>query len=81
MHTFEPSTLPYNAPAPVTARPSLRGRLADAIGGRSLIREYVERLSESDLTFRSQRRRDLASVRRQRAEAANRSTADELSVM
>jgi hypothetical protein len=81
VQTFEPSTLPYNVQAPAVARPSLRGRLVDALGGRSIIREYVERLSESELTFKSQRRRDLASVRRQRAEAANRGTADELSVM
>jgi hypothetical protein len=82
VHTFEPSTLPYNAHAPAVSRSALRGRLVDAAsGGRSLIRQYVERLSEADLTFKSQRRRDLASVRRQRAEAANRATADEISVM
>ena len=81
VQTFEPSTLPYNVQAPAVDRPTFRGRLVDVIGGGSLIREYVERLSESDLTFKSQRRRDLASLRRQRAEAANRATADELSVM
>jgi len=79
VRTFSPSTLPYNVHAPSAAPPSLAGRLVDALRGRSLLlREFGERLADSPL-LGGQRRRDLASVRRQRAEAANRT--DEVSVM
>ena len=80
VRTFSPSTLPYNVHAPSAAPPSLVGRLADALRGRSLFREFGERLADSPL-LGGQRRRELASIRRQRAEAANRTTVDEVSVM
>jgi hypothetical protein len=78
VRTFSPSTLPYNVHAPSAAPPSLAGRLAEALGGFSL-RDFSERRADSPRPA-GQRRRDLASVRRQRAEAANRTTADEVSV-
>ena len=79
VETFSPSTLPYNAYAPATLR---QGSATPSKGGRgwTLFREYAGRLSEApSFTLSSQRRRDLASVRRQRAETANRAV-DEMSV-
>ena len=83
VQTFSPSSLPYNTYAPsagtggsaVQTRVSLAFRVRDAIVGS------FERLMEtSSALFSSQRRRDLESVRRQRVEAANTTSADEFSV-
>jgi hypothetical protein len=79
-----------SAAPPVAARPLSSDVQAPAIGApaglivealrssRTTLHEYVERLSASEMMAGRQRRRDLASVRRQRVEAANRTTADEL---
>lgn len=86
VHTFSPSSLPYNTYAPsagsgatggsaVQTRVSLAYRVRDAVAGP------LERLTEwSSALLNSQRRRDLESVRRRRVEAANTTSADELSV-
>ena len=74
-----PATEPLAAVQSVEA-PTFVERLSDALRNGSLIREYVERLSESgSLTFNRQRQQELASLRRQRLESANRTGVDEIS--
>jgi hypothetical protein len=69
--------LPVAVQAPAIGAPA--GFIADALRtSRTTLHEYIERLSASDMMAGRQRRRDLASVRRQRVEAANHPTADEL---
>jgi hypothetical protein len=77
---FAPGRLPFQDSSLVL---TFSDRFIDALGsaivsGRALLHDCVERLSASELMARSQRRRELASVRRQRAETANRGAADEL---
>jgi hypothetical protein len=80
VQTFTSSSLPYNAYAPsagsaVGTCVSLAFRVRDALAGS------LERVMEApSALFSSQRRRDLESVRRRRAEAANTTSADEFSV-
>jgi transcriptional regulator with XRE-family HTH domain len=62
-----------------TPAPELRSLVGQAFRARSAIREYVGRLSGTTvLAGGSERRRDLASVRRRRTETASRTATDDL---
>ena len=84
VQTFSPSSLPYNAYAPSasTSGSAVQTRVSLAFRVREMIAGPLERLVEaSSALFTSQRRRELESVRRQRVETANTTTAaDEFSV-
>jgi len=77
--TFTPSTLPYNAYAPMSGGSAVRTRGGLAGRMRTLFAESLERMLEMPTGANSSRRHDLASVRRRRVEAAN-SSADEFSI-
>ena len=88
VQTFSPSSLPYTAYAPSagagvtagSAGSAMQTRLSLALRVRDVIVGSVERVIDaSSALFDSQRRRDLESVRRRRAEAAN-TASDEFSV-
>jgi len=77
--TFTPGALPFHVDGSSSPVLTFTDRFAEAVAsGRALLQDRIERLSVSELTASSQRRRELASLRRQRAETANRATADEL---
>ena len=79
VQTFAPSSLPYNtyAPSAGTAGSAVQTRVSLAFRVRDAIAGSLERvLDASSALFNSQRRRELASMRRRRVEAAN----DEFSV-
>jgi hypothetical protein len=62
--------------------PRLGELIGETLRGRSTVHEYLSRLSyTSTLGARGQRRRELSAARRRRAEAANRSSADEISAI
>jgi hypothetical protein len=78
--TFAPSSLPYNAYRPGAVGGGVSTRTSFVPRLREMVASSMERLSDTKtLLFNGRRRRDLASVRRRRVEAAN-STADEFSV-
>jgi len=75
---FMPGALPFQVDASSSPVLTFTDRFTEVLAsGRALLHDRIERLSVFELTSSSRRRRDLASVRRQRAEAANRA-GDEL---
>jgi hypothetical protein len=67
-------------PATTAARSALHTVIGQALPGGAVLREHLDRVSGAIvLGTHGQRRRDLARVRRQRVEAANRAAVDEIS--
>ena len=79
VQTFNASSLPYNAYAPMSGGSAVRTRVGLPGRMRTLFAESLERMLEMPTGANSSRRHDLASVRRRRVEAAN-SSADEFSI-
>ena len=72
-------SMPYGSPQQVASTVTFRDRAGDAFRRLAGLRVYLDRLAElRSMTFDRQRQRDLASMRRRRAEAANRASADEI---
>lgn len=70
---------PYVRNAVEASSDSLSTRLREALGEGSALRGYLAKLADvRSITFNRRRQRDLAVVRRRRAEAANRASADEI---
>jgi hypothetical protein len=67
-------------PATIAARSALHTVIGQALPGGAVLRGHLHRVSGAiALGTHGQRRRDLARVRRQRVEAANRAAGDEIS--
>ena len=80
VQTFAPSSLPYNTYAP-TSGSAVQTRVGLASRVREVLAGSLARVTEApSLLFNSQRRRELESVRRRRAEEAGSTTTDEFSV-
>jgi hypothetical protein len=80
VQAFAPSSLPYNTYAP-TSGPAVQTHVTLAFRIREAIAGSLERVIEAaSVLFNSQRRRELADIRRRRAEAASSTTTDEFSV-
>ena len=80
VQSFEPGALPYNTYAPASSGSAVQTRVGFAFRVRTLLTESLERVLETPTAASSQRRHDLASVRRRRVKAANSATADEFSI-
>jgi hypothetical protein len=73
------TALPLPLEMPTATAPLISRVVGTIQSGQTLLIDYADRIAASELTTSRQRRRDLASLRRQRVEAANR-TGDELVV-
>ena len=72
-------SIPYGSPLHKPVQHTWLERLGDAFRGLALLRPLLDRTAEiRQVTFDRQRQRDLASMRRRLAEAANRTSADEI---